>query len=209
MSEVKIDTKTRILETAERLFAGQGAEKTTLRQISSQAGVNLAAVNYHFGSKSDLIIALLSKVLDPLLENQTKQLDEVEEKTVGGAPDLEGILRAFLAPYFEFGRSHRNRHDFFENLFRAYGDETRFKNQISRSLLKVHRRFMAALVKALPGKPQRQLYFRYMYLWTACDMVMEPWLLENLQETFDVDLEPVDDMLEDLIAYHLAGFQSL
>ncbi len=209
MGEPKIDTKTRILETAERLFAVHGADKTTLRQISSLAGVNLAAVNYHFGSKAELISALLSRVLDPVLERQIAMLEDVETRGGDGLPDLEGIIRAFITPAFEFSRSGFDKHSFFENLFRADGDEMRFKSQISRSLAKIHRHFLPALQRALPGRPVRNIYFRYIYLWTACHIVMEPVLLDGVQEIFGVDLEPLDDMLEDLIAYHLAGFQSL
>ena len=60
----KIDTKTKILNAAEQLFAERGYADTSLRLITSQAEVNLASVNYHFGSKKELIQAVLARYLD-------------------------------------------------------------------------------------------------------------------------------------------------
>ena len=58
------DTKTRILDAAEKLFAERGFSETSLRLITSKAEVNLASVNYHFGSKKELIRAVLARYLD-------------------------------------------------------------------------------------------------------------------------------------------------
>ena len=59
------DTKERILDAAEQLFGEHGPSDTSLRAITAAAGVNLAAVNYHFGSKEKLIEAVLSRRLEP------------------------------------------------------------------------------------------------------------------------------------------------
>ncbi len=62
---VESDTKTRILDSAESLFAEHGFEGTSLRQITSAAGVNLASVNYHFRSKDELIRAIFARRVEP------------------------------------------------------------------------------------------------------------------------------------------------
>ena len=74
-----IDTKTRILEAAEKLIVQYGPEKATLRRITAEAGVNLAAINYHFGSKANLENAILARFLDPI-EARRIQLLEAAEK---------------------------------------------------------------------------------------------------------------------------------
>ena len=72
------DTAERILDAAEALFAERGFAETSLRMITSRADVNLAAVNYHFGSKNVLIQAVFARFLDPLAERLTTLLDQLD-----------------------------------------------------------------------------------------------------------------------------------
>jgi len=88
-------TRDALLDAAERLFVEQGLEAASLRAITQLAGVNLAAVNYHFGSKEGLVRAVFSRRLAPLQAERLRLLDE-EEARDGGT--LEGVLRAFIAP---------------------------------------------------------------------------------------------------------------
>ncbi len=74
------DTVVRILDTAEALFAEKGFAETSLRTITSRAKVNLAAVNYHFGSKKALIQAVFARYLDPFCEAFNKELAILENK---------------------------------------------------------------------------------------------------------------------------------
>jgi AcrR family transcriptional regulator len=91
-------TKDRILDAAELLVAGQGVFGTSLRQITSEAGVNLAAVNYHFQSKDDLMLAIYRRRVQPVNEERLAMLDELES-TYGNSPvPLEEVLRAFIEP---------------------------------------------------------------------------------------------------------------
>ncbi len=87
-------TVERILNAAELLFAEHGFAETSLRSITSRAGVNLAAVNYHFGSKKALIQAVFSRYLDPFTENLTKALDDFE--TGKSDLDLEAALHMLV-----------------------------------------------------------------------------------------------------------------
>jgi AcrR family transcriptional regulator len=95
------DTKDRILDTAERLFADQGFAGTSLRQITADANVNLAAVNYHFKSKEALLAAVIERTLAPINKRRMELLDEVDASSTGGRPDLEAVVRAFVRPAFE------------------------------------------------------------------------------------------------------------
>src|SRR3954453_20324524 len=90
------DTKTRILDAAERLFVEHGFEATSLRSLTSAAGVNLAAVNYHFGSKEELFQAVLTRRLDPMNQERIDLLAKVEREGGGKALSCEKILFAML-----------------------------------------------------------------------------------------------------------------
>ncbi len=90
------DTVERILHAATLLFAERGFAETSLRTITGMAGVNLAAVNYHFGSKKDLIQAVFHRFLSPYCRELDKRLAELESASENGVPESEAILRCLL-----------------------------------------------------------------------------------------------------------------
>src|SRR5258705_8191406 len=96
------ETRTRILDVAEELFMLHGFEGTSMRLLTSSAGVNLAAVNYHFGSKDALIEALFRRRLDPMNSARIAELDRLETDAAARAPHHpiapEAIIRAFVGP---------------------------------------------------------------------------------------------------------------
>ena len=100
-STVRRDTKDRILDAAEHLFADQGFAATSLRQITAEAEVNLAAVNYHFKSKEALLSAVIERTLGPINQRRLELLDEMEARSSDGRVDLKDAVLAFMRPAFE------------------------------------------------------------------------------------------------------------
>jgi AcrR family transcriptional regulator len=88
-------TKEKILDTAERLIGEQGYAATSLRHVIAEAGVNLAAVHYHFGSKEELLDAVVVRKVTPLNEARIARLERVEAETGSGPLDVEKVLEAF------------------------------------------------------------------------------------------------------------------
>src|SRR5437588_11292962 len=86
------DTKTRIHAAAERLFVEHGFEATSLRQLTPAAGVNLAAVNYHFGSKEELFQAVLTRRLDPMNQERIERLEKLEREAGERPASCEKVL---------------------------------------------------------------------------------------------------------------------
>jgi len=99
-----VTTKDKILNASEQLFANNGYHNTSLRAITREAGVNLAAVNYHFGSKQALLEEVISRHLDPLNRVRREKLLGIREKARGdGAPPSTGeVLRAFIVPMLHY-----------------------------------------------------------------------------------------------------------
>lgn len=108
-SNSRHDTKDRILDAAERLFADHGFAATSLRQITTEAAVNLAAVNYHFKSKEALLSAVIERTLLPINRRRLELLDEIEAGLKGRKPKLEAVVRAFVRPAFEAWASKAKR----------------------------------------------------------------------------------------------------
>jgi AcrR family transcriptional regulator len=126
------DTKEKIINVAERLFAERGFAGTTLRNVSTEADVNLAAVNYHFGSKEELFRSVVARFARPIVEQELAMLKRLQaEKQV---PSVEAVLTTLLKPCLEFlaqdkaNSQHRWRH--FWTCFNGYCQSNR-----DRSLL--------------------------------------------------------------------------
>lgn len=95
------DTKTRILDAAEKLFAERGFSETSLRLITSKAEVNLASVNYHFGSKKELIRAVLARYLDRFMPEAS---DAVVQLKQASEPSLNEIFSSLVKPLLELNK---------------------------------------------------------------------------------------------------------
>src|SRR5437868_4149068 len=92
------ETKDKILDTAERLIGERGYAATSLRQVITEAGVNLAAVHYHFGSKEDLLDAVVARKVTPVNADRMAWLERVEAAAGSGPPAVEDVLEAFFLP---------------------------------------------------------------------------------------------------------------
>lgn len=150
-------TKERILNAAEALFAQRGFDGASLRQLTSAAGVNLAAVNYHFGSKDKLVEQVFRRRLDAL---NTERLAALEK--VSGAPGtrLEDVLAAFIRPALEL--SHDNGGSLFMRvLARAFAEhDDTLRTFLSENYGHVMRQFTAEFARLLPGLSKEELYWR-------------------------------------------------
>src|SRR6476619_2538659 len=104
MAASDADTKTRLLDAAEQLFMEHGFEATSLRQLTAAASVNLAAVNYHFGSKEELFQAVLTRRLDPMNQERIELLEKLERESSGRPISVEKILSSMLIPALRLAR---------------------------------------------------------------------------------------------------------
>jgi len=100
------ETRERILDAAQELFGAHGLEGTSLRAVTAAAGVNLAAVNYHFGSKEELFRAVIRRVMGPVTDEHRRRIEELR----GGEPSVEELLDAFVTPFVRLmsGREDRS-----------------------------------------------------------------------------------------------------
>ena len=94
------DTQKSILDAAEELLAELGFAAMSMRGLTTKAHVNLAAVHYHFGSKEDLVKAVMRRRVAPVNTERLQRLDAIElaERESGTSPDARAIIHAFLEP---------------------------------------------------------------------------------------------------------------
>ena len=168
-------TKSRILDAAEHLFAENGYHGTSLRMITADAEANLAAVNYHFGSKEALIVAVIERRLLPLNQIRTKRLEAAlaEAETNNSAPDVRKILAAFIEPTLSFHSSSSGTKDFIALIGRALADpnDTARNIFISR-IMPVFTLLHKSLAKALPQIDPETLHWRLHFMIGSLSHVM-------------------------------------
>ncbi len=171
-------TRDRILDAAEGLFAEQGFHLTTLRQITEAAAANLAAVNYHFGSKQALIGAVFRRRLDALNAARLERLAAIEN---GPGPDLEAVLEAFIEPALAFTRGGAAEGQrFMQLLLRAFADRDLALHEAMRhEYAHVMRRFAEAVAAALPGADRVRLRQQLDFIVGALTLTMAESALKD------------------------------
>ncbi len=205
------DTKSLILDVAERLFAEQGFAATSLRALTAAAGVNLAAVHYHFGSKEALLVAVFERRLAPLNEARLAGLDAELEAAAAQhrTPSLEALLERMFRPTIEM-TAKPGGEAFARLLARVHLDaesdsiETMFLAQFCS----VRDRFMPALAAALPELPEQELVWRLHLAIGALAQTMHSavrlrWLASG--HAIDTDPEPT---VRRLVAFCAAGIRA-
>ena len=168
-SPAPISTKDRILGAAEELFAQFGFSGTSLRQVTSRADVNIAAVNYHFGSKENLVNEVFRRRMDEMSENRLSAL----KVAVDAGSGLESILAAFVEPALAMAQDRHGGASFMRVIARAYAE----KNDALRKFLSDHyghvlREFARAIAGVMPGLTKEELYWRLDFLAGALTYAM-------------------------------------
>ena len=162
-------TKARILDAAELLFVEHGFEATSLRSLTAAASVNLAAVNYHFGSKEELFQAVLTRRLDPLNQERIAALEQVEREAGARGPSCEKILFAMLLPALRLARDERRGgKNFLRLMGRAYADPAPFmRHFLSAQYGEMIARYKEAFLRALPHLSRQELTWRLHFVMGA------------------------------------------
>lgn len=182
------DTKTRILDAAETLFVSGGFDSMSMRQITSAATVNLAAVNYHFGSKDALIQAVLARRLDPLNEQRVAML-EAFENALGDKLTCEHVLVAMFLPAVRIFRSDAPLADrYLHFLGRAYTDpSTVVRDFINTHYIQTLGRFFFAFQRTLPDLGREDLGFRLNFAMGALSGILAGGNTQRLIREFTQD----------------------
>jgi AcrR family transcriptional regulator len=203
------DTKTRILDAAEVLFMEHGYEATSLRQLTAAAGVNLASVNYHFGSKDVLFQAVLTRRLDPMNQERIALLEKLERDAGGKAIACEKILFAMLIPALRLARDEqRGGKHFLKVLGRAYADPAPFIRQfLSAQYAEMINRYKEAFLRALPHLSKQELTWRLHFVMGALSYTLAGTDALKMLSQF-ASTENEDVMLQRLAPFLVAGLKA-
>ena len=170
MSLQHFSTKDRILHAAEELFAAQGFATTSLRQVTSRADVNIAAVNYHFGSKDNLVNEVFRKRMDEMSAQRLAALAAARQAHPG---ELEPVLAAFVEPALAMAQDRHGGGAFIRVIARAYAESNdSLRKFLSDQYGHVLRDFARAIDTCVPGMGKEELYRRLDFLSGALTYAM-------------------------------------
>lgn len=205
------DTVDKILDAAEELFAERGFSDTSLRMITGKAGVNLAAVNYHFGSKNALIQAVFARFLTPFSATLDNEFDELEARPGTRKPAIEEILGALTGSAVRMPqRNERGISIFMRLLGLAYTQsQGHLREFLEEEYRDIFRRFMKLLKEATPELSAVDRYWRIQFMLgaTAFTMSSSDALRQILQAKTGVETQ-VQEIAARLIPFLAAGMQA-
>jgi AcrR family transcriptional regulator len=202
------DTKTLILDAAEQAFADLGFDAASLRHIISVAGVNLASIHYHFGSKEALIAAVFQRRIDPLNQERLKRLDAIEKAAGEGPLQVEAVIEALVGPALRLASDPTGR-----GLMRLFGRTLAEPSEYLQKLLNeqfggIMIRFTRAFGRALPHLPRAVLFWRIQFVIGAMGQIMcDP---QNLKVVSKGMCDPQDTatVLKEMVAFLSAGMSA-
>jgi AcrR family transcriptional regulator len=207
----RADTRARILHAAEALFMERGFASASLRTITARARVNLAAVNYHFGSKEALIEAVFRRRLDPINAERIAALDRIEREAEGRPLAPEAIIRAFIGTGLRMIEDAKGGgRNFIRLLGRTYTDPAKhIRVLIGQLYAPAMARFKAAFERALPHMPSEELNWRLHFMFgtvaytlAATDTVQ---LIAGCKPEDRYDAKLLEDRLTAFLASGLAA----
>lgn len=162
----KRETKDRILDAAEALFALNGSNGASLRAITQRAKVNLAAVHYHFGSKDRLLEAVLARRLLPLNTERIRRLENYQKEAGRKKVRLENVIEAMVGPALRLSRDENEGGRIFMRLLGrlVLEPDARIQNLLTGQFETVLEKFMPSLTVALPHLSPKDFFWRLHFL---------------------------------------------
>jgi AcrR family transcriptional regulator len=203
-------TRERILDSAEKLFARRGFHGVSVRDITQDAGVDVALVNYHFGGKQALLDSVLGRRSEVLNDERMQRLQACIGKAKPGPPQLADIIDAFTHPLLNrSGRGGPGWKAYF-GLIAQMNNSTELGGVIMTKYFDpVVRVFVDALRETLPDCDPRDIYWSYHFLSGALTLTFaETGRIDNLSGGLCISSD-LDSVHERLVPFVTAGFRAL
>jgi AcrR family transcriptional regulator len=207
------EPRERIVTAAREVFIEQGFDLATVRDITLRADVNVAAVNYYFGSKEELISEVLNLMMEPYTHARIEALERCEASARPGFPSLEEVVMALVRPMVQFSRDASGARPLTRLIL-----QIRSRPRESTSRFFIRRvdpavfRFIEAFSRALPDMQRRDIFWRYNFSIGAIMQVLidsDPasYRLKHLSGGL-CDTDDDEEIIDQLSRFICAGFQA-
>jgi AcrR family transcriptional regulator len=207
------DPRARIVSAAREVFIEQSFDLATVREITLRADVNLAAINYYFGSKDELISEVLNLMMEPYTNARLKALEACEAAAGENAPTIEAVVEALVRPMVRLSRDDSGARPLTRFLLQVRSRPREITTRFFiRRVDPVVFRFIDAFARALPALSRRDIFWRYNFAIGAVMQVLidsEP-ATSRLKQLSGGLCDTTDDeqIITQLVSFVCAGFSS-
>lgn len=211
MKRIINSTRERILTSAEELFAQSGIAATSMRAITAMARVNLAAVNYHFGSKEALIEAVYERRLEPLNKARLRNLKDLQDQYGEDRIPVEEVIEAFIMPLVEISDTGDSSQtlNILRLIGRTYSEAAKqFRKMFFDTYHDVLEQYQEVLGKSLPRLNDEEINWRLQFTIGAMSHSFVESELLGLLSGEDVTPDLISRQVHQLIPFIVAGFKS-
>jgi AcrR family transcriptional regulator len=205
-------TKAQILDAAIRLFGERSFDTVSLRDITAKAKANLGAVNYHFGSKLNLIREVLKALAAPINEERIALMSEYESSLKGARPDLETVVRILVGPFVHAARNRGSRSFYYPRMLMLA--RTLPGNLIGSFISDQHdtmaRQFIKAFGLAVPELAEEEAFWRYDFtIGAMLNIVGDSYRSYRLRRLSDgrCDTDDANRIIDELVTFVGAGMR--
>ncbi len=204
-----IKTRCRILDAAEELFAEVGYDGTSIRDVSEKAGVRLALVAYHVGSKETLFDQVIARRASVLAELRMKLLDEALERRSGAPLSVEEIVSCYMLPFVERSGHGGKGWSNYTHLVARLANAPQWDAVIGKYYDPVARRFIAEFKRTLPILDELEILHRFSFMIGAMLAILaEPGRVERLASK-GLAADNLDTIFQSALPFLAAGFRCL
>jgi len=208
MKRIINSTRERILTSAEELFAQSGIAATSMRAITAMARVNLAAVNYHFGSKEALIEAVYERRLEPLNKARLRNLKALQKQYGDERIPVEEVIEAFVMPLVEISDTGDSSQtlNILRLIGRTYSEAAKqFRKMFFDTYHDVLEQYQTELGKSLPRLNKEEINWRLQFTIGAMSHSFVESELLGLLSGEDVTPDLISHQVHQLIPFIVAG----
>jgi AcrR family transcriptional regulator len=202
--------KQALLDVAETLYAENGFDGVSLRELTKRTKTNLGSVNYYFGSKEKLLAEVVSRRLQPINARRLQMLETALAKAGENPPKLEEVLDAFVRPLFEATGDPQQRESLRRMIVRVFmAADSALAPWFESQILPMGRQFGAAVAKARPNLLPRQVAVGlFFYAGAMINMLASRRRLEPISAVIG-GIPNDEEILQELVRYGVAGFDAL
>jgi AcrR family transcriptional regulator len=202
-------TREQLLDAAERLFSEEGIDAVSLRDITAAAGANVAAVNYHFGSKDNLVREVFARRFAPLNEERLRLLEAFEARSRCGRASLEQVLFAFVHPVVRRMVDDPQTPRFMRLMAHVHtGSNRSFVGFLLDDMSDMIERFIDATQRAAPSLDRAELHWRGHFM---MGVLLHTAAAEGLLEMFSggrCRVKNAGELSRRLVAFMAGGFRA-
>ncbi|GAB4141671.1 MAG: TetR/AcrR family transcriptional regulator [Sphingomonadales bacterium] len=205
-------TKTRILDAAEALFAQRGFDGVSLRDIAQRAGVQLALTHYHCGAKEDLFRAVVDRRAADHVRSLREALEAAIAASSGVPPSPEAIVRAFLSPilrrWADGGPGWKNYVQLLARVANQPQTES-FQAPVNEHYDNVVRAYVAQIQRSQPGQDAADMHWGFYFLQTAITHILLETGVADRQSNGLCQTRDVEHVLNHATRFFAAGFRHM